>query len=53
MKKELELKKTLDKLGIEEVLQKKVSKFSTSAYIGIPKRHFGKKATVFIFKNHK
>jgi len=53
MKKEdnkKEVKDRLDKLGIEEVIQAEVKPFGTSAYINIPKKHIGKKATIFIMK---
>lgn len=45
-----EVKDKLDKLGIEEVIQAEVKPFGTSAYINIPKKHIGKKATIFILK---
>lgn len=45
------IKSKLDELGIEEVIQADVKPFGTSAYINIPKKHIGKKATIFIMKN--
>jgi putative transposon-encoded protein len=45
-----EVKEKLDEIGVEEVIQAEVKPFGTSAYINIPKKHIGKKATIFIMK---
>jgi putative transposon-encoded protein len=51
MENKSRVKKELDTLGIEEVITAIVKPFGTSAYINIPKKHIGKKATILILKN--
>jgi putative transposon-encoded protein len=44
------LKEKLDKIGIEEVLKSEVTKYGTSAKVGISKKHMNKKVIVLILK---
>lgn len=50
MKNKEEAKKRLEELGIEEVIISEVKKFGTSAHVVIPRKHIGKKTTIFINK---
>lgn len=47
------IKKKLDENNIDEVIVSEVKKFGTSAHITIPRKHLGKKATIFINKIKK
>jgi len=48
-----EVKKRLDEMGVEEVINTIVKPFGTSAYINISKKHIGKKVTIFVIKKNK
>jgi putative transposon-encoded protein len=45
-----DLKEKLDKMGIEEILKSEVTKYGTSAKVGVSKKHIGKNAIIIILK---
>ncbi len=49
-KKDEEVNKKLEELGVEEVIKAKVKPFGTSAHVVVGKKHEGKDVTIIIFK---
>jgi len=45
-----DLKEKLDGLGIEEILKSEVTKYGTSAKVGVSKKYLGKKTIILILR---